>query len=201
MRAGRRVGWARRLAERLSGTSSVPCEFTNLARDGASVADVLANQVGQVEPAADLVSVTVGMNDIRIPRYSEQDFADRIANLLDRLTSTGATVLTCTLPDIANVVPLPPEHVEIARGRLRQASDVIRAQSARTGALCLDIWAMGELTANPLLFTEDRLHPNPTGHSLLAEAFAGLLPRLPGSAGNASRPRPRSAAWCESGRD
>jgi lysophospholipase L1-like esterase len=173
---GRPVGWARRLADMLSRRTKVRCEFTNLARDGAGVADVLDRQLGRVDPAADLVSVTVGMNDIRISSYREQDFAAGIARLLDRLASTGATVLTCTLPDIADVVPLPAEHVEIARGRLRQASDVIRAQSARTGAICLDVWAMGELTANPVFFTEDRLHPNPTGHSLLATAFADLLP-------------------------
>jgi hypothetical protein len=37
---GGRIGWARRLAGILSTRTGVPCALTNLAADGASVADV-----------------------------------------------------------------------------------------------------------------------------------------------------------------
>ena len=119
---GVRIGWARRLAGILSARTAVPCALTNLATDGASVAMVLERQLPSVAPMGpDLVSVTVGMNDIRDPAFSEERFAAELGRLLDGLTTTGATVLTCTLPDIAAIMPLPADLVEVARQRMRRA--------------------------------------------------------------------------------
>ncbi len=173
---GRPIGWARRLAALLTDRTAVNCALTNLAVDGATVSRVLADQVPRLgDLAPDLVSATVGMNDIRGAQFSPDRFAADVGRLLGALTQTGATVLTCTLPDIADVVPLPPEYVATARRRLAQASDIIREQAAACGALCLDTWAMKDVTARPDLFTADRLHPNANGHRMLAAAFADLL--------------------------
>jgi lysophospholipase L1-like esterase len=172
---GVRLGWARRLAGILSARTAVPCVLTNLATDGASVAMVLERQLPSVARIGpDLVSVTVGMNDIRDPAFSEERFAAELGRLLDGLAMTGATVLTCTLPDIATIMSLPAELVELARQRMRRASDIIREQAASRGALCLDAWAMPG-AADPELFGPDRIHPNASGHQLMADAFAGLL--------------------------
>ncbi len=172
---GARIGWARRLAGILSTRTAVPCALTNLAADGASAAAVLDRQLPSLAGARpDLVSVTVGMNDIRDPAFGEERFAADVGALLDGLTATGATVLTCTLPDIAGIMPLPAGLVEVARQRMRRASDIIREQAARRGALCLDAWAMPGV-ADPGLFGPDRIHPNASGHQLMADAFAALL--------------------------
>jgi lysophospholipase L1-like esterase len=172
------VGWAQRLAGILTGRTGVDCALTNLAVDGATARHVLDRQLPQLDGLRpDLVSATVGMNDIRGPGFSPDEFTADLERLLDALTATGATVLTCTLPDIAGVVGLPAEHVGIARRRLRQASDIIRDQAARRGAVCVDTWVMAE-SVRPDLFTADRLHPNTSGHLVLATAFADLL--LPG---------------------
>jgi lysophospholipase L1-like esterase len=173
---GRRVGWARRLAALLTDRTGVSCALTNLAVDGATVGRVLADQLPRLHEAGpDLVSATVGMNDIRSPEFKPRNFASAVRRLLDALAQTGATVLTCTLPDIADVVPLPPEYVAIAHTRLRQASDIIREEAVVRGAVCLDAWAMKEVAARPDLFTADRLHPNASGHRMLAAVFADLL--------------------------
>ncbi len=180
---GARIGWARRLAGILTARTAVPCALTNLAFDGASVAVVLEHQlpsVARIRPNyPDLVSVTVGMNDIREPAFSEERFAAELGWLLDGLNATGATVLTCTLPDIAAIMPLPTDLVEVARWRMRRASDIIREQAASRGAVCLDAWAIPG-AADPELFGPDRIHPNASGHQLMADAFAALL--LPGGA-------------------
>jgi lysophospholipase L1-like esterase len=174
---GTRIGWARRLAGILSTRTAVPCALTNLAEDGASVAAMLEWQlpaVARIGLGPDLVSVTVGMNDIRDPAFSQERFAAELGVLLGGLTATGATVLTCTLPDIAAIMPLPADLVEVARQRMRQASDIIREQAASRGAVCLDAWAMPG-AADPELFGPDRIHPNASGHQLMADAFADLL--------------------------
>jgi len=179
---GTRIGWARRLAAILSTRTAAPCALTNLAEDGASVAAVLEWQLPaliRLRPNyPDLVSVTVGMNDIRDPAFSEERFAAELGVLLGGLTATGATVLTCTLPDIAGIMPLPADLVEVARQRLRQASDIIRDQAASRGVVCLDAWAIPG-AADPELFGPDRIHPNASGHQLIADAFADLLLATP----------------------
>jgi lysophospholipase L1-like esterase len=175
---GVRIGWARRLAGILTARTAVPCALTNLAFDGASVAMVLEHQLPSVARIGpnypDLVSVTVGMNDIREPAFSEERFAAELGWLLDGLNATGATVLTCTLPDIAAIMSLPADLVEVARERMRRTSDIIREQAARRGAVCLDAWAIPG-AADPELFGPDRIHPNASGHQLMADAFAALL--------------------------
>lgn len=172
---GARIGWARRLAGILTARTSVCCALTNLAFDGASTGVVLEQQLPSVAALApDLVSVTVGMNDIRDPGFSGARFAAELGLLLDGLSGTGATVLTCTLPDIAAIMPLPVDLVDVAQQRIREASDIIREQAARRGVVCLDAWAM-PAAADPGLFGPDRIHPNGTGHQLMADAFAALL--------------------------
>jgi lysophospholipase L1-like esterase len=172
---GTRIGWAWRLARILTARTAVPCALTNLAADGASVAEVLQWQLPSVAPIGpDLVSVTVGMNDIRDPGFTEERFAADLGRLLDGLTTTGATVLTCTLPDIAAIMSLPADLLEVARQRMRRASDIIREQAASRGVVCLDVWAMPR-AADPGLFGPDRIHPNASGHQLMADAFAALL--------------------------
>ena len=172
---GARVGWARRLAGILTARTAVPCGLINLAADGADVTAVLERQLPSVARfGPDLVSVTVGMNDIRDPGFSQDRFAAELGRLLDGLVLTGATVLTCTLPDIAVILPLPAALVVLARQRMQQASDAIREQAAARGALCLDAWSM-PAAADPELFGPDRIHPNAGGHQLLAAACADLL--------------------------
>ena len=172
---GARIGWARRLAGILSTRTRVPCALTNLAADGASVAVVLERQLPEVaRMVPDLVSVTVGMNDIRDPGFSPERFAAGVGELLDGLAATGATVLTCTLPDIVAIMTLRADLVQVARQRMRQASDIIREHAAGRGAVCLDAWAMPG-AADPELFGPDRIHPNGSGHQLMADAFAALL--------------------------
>jgi lysophospholipase L1-like esterase len=187
---GARIGWARRLAGMLGERTGVACTLTNLAKDGASVDMVLARQLpvlaglgaegrdgaGRLGEGRwpDLVSVTVGMNDIRDPGFEPGRFAVGVGTLLDGLVATRATVLTCTLPDMAGILPVPAGLVEVARQRLRQASDVIREQAAGRDVVCLDVWAMAG-AADLALFGPDRIHPNASGHQLIAASFAALL--------------------------
>jgi lysophospholipase L1-like esterase len=174
-RDGRPVGWAQRLADILSVRTAVRCRLINLAVDGATVGQVLAKQLPAVAACRpDLVSVTVGMNDIRVRGFDELGFKADLGQLLESLAATQATLLTCTLPDITAIMTLSPDLAEVARDRLRLTSDIIREQAESYGARCLDAWAMPDV-ADPELYAADRMHLGSRGHQLVAAACAELL--------------------------
>jgi lysophospholipase L1-like esterase len=174
-RDGRPVGWAQRLADVLSVRTAVRCRLINLAVDSATVGQVLDKQLPAVSACRpDLVSVTVGMNDVRVRGFDELSFKAGLGQLLEALAATQATVLTCTLPDVTTVMALSPELAEVARERLRLASDIIREQAESYGAVCVDAWAM-PAAADPELYAPDHLHPNGRGHQFLAAACADQL--------------------------
>ncbi len=174
-RDGRPVGWAQRLADILSVRTAVRCRLTNLAVDGATVGQVLSTQLPAAAAARpDLVSVTVGMNDIRARGFDELSFKSGLGQLLEGLAATEATILTSTLPDITTIMALSPEMVDVARERMRLASDIIREQAESYGAVCLDAWSLPGIT-DPDLYGPDRVHPNNRGHQLFAAAFADKL--------------------------
>jgi lysophospholipase L1-like esterase len=174
-RDGRPVGWAQRLADVLSVRTAVRCRLINLAVDGATVGQVLAKQLPAVAACRpDLVSVTVGMNDIRVRGFDELGFKADLGQLLESLAATQATLLTCTLPDITAIMTLSPDLAEVARDRLRLTSDIIREQAESYGARCLDAWTMPDV-ADPELYAADRMHLGSRGHQLMAAACADLL--------------------------
>jgi lysophospholipase L1-like esterase len=174
-RDGRPIGWAQRLADILSVRTTVRCSLTNLAVDGATVHDVLSKQLpGVAARKPDLVSVTVGINDIRHRGFDELSFKADLGQLFETLAATQATLLTCTLPDLTVIMSLSQELHEIARERMRLASDIIREQAESYGAVCLDAWSLPGVT-DPDLYGPDRLHPNHRGHQLIAAACADAL--------------------------
>jgi lysophospholipase L1-like esterase len=174
-RDGRPIGWVQRLADILSVRTTVRCSLTNLAVDGATVHEVLSKQLpAVVARKPGLVSVTVGLNDSRHRDFDELSFKADLGQLFESLAATQATLLTCTLPDLTMVMSLSQELREIARERMRQASDIIREQAESYGAVCLDVWSLPGVT-DPDLYGPDGLHPNHKGHQFIAAACADKL--------------------------
>jgi len=174
-RDGRPIGWAQRLADILGVRTTVRCSLTNLAVDGATVHEVLSKQLPAVAARKpDLVSVTVGINDIRRRDFDELSFKADLGQLFEALAATQATLLTCTLPDLSAIMSLSPDLHEVVRERMRLASDIIREQAESYGAVCLDAWSLPGVT-DPDLYAPDRLHPNSKGHQFIAAACADKL--------------------------
>ena len=174
-RDGRPIGWAQRLADILGVRTTVRCSLTNLAVDGATVHEVLSKQLPAVAARKpDLVSVTVGINDIRRRDFDELSFKADLGQLFEALAATQATLLTCTLPDLTVIMSLSQDLREVVRERTRLASDIIREQAESYGAVCLDVWSLPGV-ADPDLYAPDRLHPNSKGHQFIAAACADML--------------------------
>ncbi|MFG1998477.1 GDSL-type esterase/lipase family protein [Spirillospora sp. NPDC048911] len=167
--------WPARLARTLAERTGRSCVLTDLSADRAEVADVIDGQFPAV-PALrpDLISVTVGMTDIRDPEFEECRFGSDVKWLFDGLAAMTATLLTCTLPDIADRLPIPAVLVPMVHDRMRVAGEAIRAEAAAHGALCVDAWRLPGL-AGRANFSDDRVHLSPHGHQTLADTFADLL--------------------------
>ena len=86
------------------------------------------------------------------------------------LRGAGATVLTITMPDISEVMPLAKR----VRPRLDRFNAAVREVSRETGTIVVDLAAQ-PFAGDPRFWSGDRLHANSEGHRRVALALAEAL--------------------------
>jgi lysophospholipase L1-like esterase len=161
-------GWIHYMAAESAGLTLV----ANLARSGATVSGLRRHQLDRaVALAPDVVTCTIGVNDVIAPRFDVESFERDYDHVIGTLTeAAGMGVLTMTLHDIAAGLPLPRGKRAELRRRVAQANDVIERVSER-----YDTWVIDARVATPMgtagMLSVDRLHPNRRGHRYIA-AFA-----------------------------
>lgn len=169
------VGFADRLAEMLDKLEP-GLRYANLAIRGRRISDVLDEQLPlALSMRPDLISVCVGMNDITRPGWL---FGRALADLdivHEQLARSGATVLTTTFPDIGQIVPIG----RMLKSRVLRTNEAIVKASRRHGFRLVDLYGAASMT-QPCVWSDDRVHGSPYGHTLFAEAAAEAL-ELPGS--------------------
>jgi lysophospholipase L1-like esterase len=169
-------GWADRLAESLRNRRA-DLVYRNLARQGATSAEV-ADQLGpalRLEP--DLVTVICGANDVLESVRPDLDaFAARLAGIFDCLGEVlpGCIVITATAPERWHFLELRPRTRRRVQESLRTVNAHVRSISAARGIPCLDVANHAGLD-DPGNFSADGLHPSPLGHQRAASAFEQLL--------------------------
>ncbi len=168
-------GFADRLAE-IVDTHDPGLTYANLAVRGRRIRDLLDDQLPQalaMDP--DLVTVCIGMNDVTRPGpYFDHALAE-LDDLHAQLAGTGATVVTTTFPDLAQILPIG----RMLGARLLRINDAIRAAADRHDFRLVDLYDAPSIT-HPDTWSADRVHGSPKGHALFAAAAAEAL-GLPGS--------------------
>jgi lysophospholipase L1-like esterase len=168
-------GFGDRLAE-IVDTHYPGLAYANLAVRGRRICDLLDDQLPQalaMDP--DLVTVCIGMNDVTRPGpYFDHALAE-LDDLHAQLAGTGATVVTTTFPDLAQILPIG----RILGARLLRINDAIRAAADRHDFRLVDLYDAPSIT-HPDMWSADRVHGSPKGHALFAAAAAEAL-GLPGS--------------------
>lgn len=159
---GRHLGWADRLAHELSST--VPdFAYANLAIRGRLIGQIVSEQLDPcIELKPDLISLCAGGNDVLRPGGDPDKIADILDNAVARLTSTGATLLLFTGPDIRDTPVLGS-----IRGKVAIYNENVRTVAARHDAIVADMWALQELHQSQM-WAPDRLHFSPIGHQRIA---------------------------------
>jgi lysophospholipase L1-like esterase len=169
-------GWADRFAERLATTTSPDLTYANLAVGGCRARHVRETQL----PAAlalspDLASVVVGMNDLLRHDYDLEETVAQVEETFAALRATGCRVITMTFPDVARMLPvmgwLRPREIEL--------NERIEAAARRYGVEVVDLFNIG-LSADPGMWSHDRIHGSSLGHERIAAGACELL-GLPGS--------------------
>ncbi|RNL77732.1 SGNH/GDSL hydrolase family protein [Nocardioides marmorisolisilvae] len=169
-------GWADRFATELARTTSPDLEYANLALRGCRAQHVLDVQL----PAAlalqpDLAAVCVGMNDLLRHDYDLDAVVDAVEQTFIALRATGCRVLTTSFPDVALMLPV--------MGWLRPREELLNARlveaAGRHGVDVLDLFSL-DLSADPAMWSHDRIHGSPVGHERIAAGMAELM-GLPGS--------------------
>lgn len=163
-------GFADRLAVHVNSLHP-GLRYANLAIRGKRVRDVINDQLPialRMQP--DLISSCIGMNDVTRPgRLFERALAD-LDYLHERLAQTGATVLTTTFPDLAQILPAG----RIISGRVVEINAVIRAAAKRHGFRLVDLYGASSMI-DPDTWSTDRVHGSSRGHALFAAAGAEAL--------------------------
>src|SRR5258708_24535413 len=99
-------GWADRLAQRLAAEQGSVL-YANLAIRGRTTRQIRRQQLdAALAMQPDLAAVVSGTNDLLRPRFDPVALRDDVEAMQSALAGAGATVITFTLPDLGDVMPL-----------------------------------------------------------------------------------------------
>jgi len=172
-----------RLGQRLRSVYPA-ARLVNLGVNGATAADVVSSQLPRlVALRPDLVTLSVGPNDItreRTAQQYERDIATILGTLSDR---TRAVVVVNLIPDLT-VTPRFRGHAkEAAVGQMvLRFNEVLVRQAGAHHAEVVDLYAPSrrEVPRHPELISADGYHPSDYGYSRWAALmWQGIEARIP----------------------
>jgi uncharacterized protein (DUF952 family)/lysophospholipase L1-like esterase len=163
-------GWADRFAVLLTATSP-HLQYANLAIRGRLMGAIRDEQLAPaLAMQPDVVTVMGGLNDMMRPSVDLDAVAGHLDATVSAARAAGATVLTNTFPDPTAIAPL----FRRLAPRVAAYNERIRTVAAAHGAVVVDFAARG-VGADLRVWSPDRIHANPWGHSMIAAAFADTL--------------------------
>ena len=150
--------WAQWLAQALE----LPC--LNLARDGATSADVIGEQLPRLRHGHAIATVYAGVNDVRSPDFDADAYATALDTIVERVAAHAQRVVLCT-------IPLDLGRPRAGAVRVGGANATIRAVAGRYDAVIADL---SDLTGR-MLVLPDAVHPTALGQLAIADRAAGAL--------------------------
>jgi lysophospholipase L1-like esterase len=166
--------WVDRIAEALRAATP-DLAVTNLGRRGLRAAEVRASQLGPAiafEP--DLAIVVAGGNDALGRAFDPAALARELDAIAGPLRCGGAEIMMLELMDIVASGLVPPEHAAALDRRLARLAAVTREVAARHDALLVEMRGH-PASADPGVYSSDRLHLNARGHAIVAVEAVRVL--------------------------
>jgi lysophospholipase L1-like esterase len=163
------LGWADRLAGKLADTyctPSDPLHYANLAIRGRVLTQMLEEQVPRtLELNPELVSFAGGINDAMRGSFNLDAKATEIERAVQKLRAGGHDVLLFAFGDPARNSKI----MGLIRDRFSGLRSATLAIAEAYDCYLVDFWDR-EIFDDPGIWDADRLHLNPRGHALVAQA-------------------------------
>jgi lysophospholipase L1-like esterase len=168
------LSWIDRIAEPLRAV--VP----GLAVMNLGTRDLLAAEVRERQLAAaiafrpDLAIVAAGGNDALRRSFSADHVRGELDGIVGSLRRAGADVVMIELLDIVASGLVRPEHAAPLDERMRALAEVTRAVADRHGAMLIEMRGH-PVSADPGVYSSDRLHLNARGHAVVGSEAVRVL--------------------------
>ena len=145
----------------------------NLGRGGATAADVLGRQLPRsLELQPDLVTLSIGPNDIT-DRRNPREYASDIEAILRALAGrTTAVVFINLIPDLTVTPRFKGKEIELSiRQRVVVFNEILSREALAWKAEVVDLYgpSQREVPQRPELIAADRYHPSDEGYARWAE--------------------------------
>ncbi|HRN96799.1 MAG TPA: SGNH/GDSL hydrolase family protein [Candidatus Levybacteria bacterium] len=148
--------------------------YHNFGKRGVHVADVVQTQLQKtIESQPDLITISIGANDI-FKRKSIKQFTAHLDLLLRTLTDqTDATIVINTIPDFSHVPSIPPvlrTYCKVQGGRFNK---IIEQTAHNHSIIVADLYTHTKVLGKnyPEIFAEDGLHPSDLGYAIWAQSI------------------------------
>lgn len=154
----------------------------NMGTSGNTVRDLEARwQSDVLDKRPDWLSVMIGANDVWRQFDSPRQTEDHV--LPDEYERTLDSLIALTRPLVKNIVLLTPFYIEpnradAMRARMDEYGATVRRLSEKHGTLFVDTQAAFDAVLTdyyPATLAWDRVHPNQTGHMVIARAFLAAI--------------------------
>jgi lysophospholipase L1-like esterase len=168
------LSWIDRIADPLRAVAP------GLTVMNLGVRDLLAAEVRerQLEAALafqpDLSIVAAGGNDALRRSFVPEQVARELDGIVGPLRQAGADVLMIELVDIVSSGLVPAEYAAPLDERMRALADITRTVAARHGAMLVEMRGH-PASADPDVYSSDRLHLNARGHAIVAAEAVRVL--------------------------
>jgi lysophospholipase L1-like esterase len=168
------LSWIDRIADPLRAVAP------GLTVMNLGVRDLLAAEVRerQLEAALafrpDLSIVAAGGNDALRRSFVPEQVARELDGIVGPLRQAGADVLMIELMDIVSSGLVPAEYAGPLDERMRALADITRAVAAHHGAMLVEMRGH-PASADPDVYSSDRLHLNARGHAIVAAEAVRVL--------------------------
>ncbi len=171
---GSYYGWADRLAAKLADTyctASDPLRYANLAIRGRLLHEILSEQVPRARALnPELVSFAGGLNDAMRGSFDLDVRATELERAVRELRAGGHDVLLFAFGDPARTSKL----MGLISDRFAGLRSATLAIAQAYDCYLVDFWDL-EIFDDPRIWDADRLHLNPKGHALVADATMQAL--------------------------
>lgn len=152
--------------------------FYNLGKSGARIKDVVELQLAKaVELKPDLITISVGANDLRHIaklRHFEKDFYQLIKTLKEK---TKAEIIISNIPDVSVAPSLSIVVKYLSKFVAKRLNRIINEHAKQFRCILIDLYTGSKIYGRKSigLISADGLHPSDEGYALWAKAIIDHL--------------------------